>query len=272
MIICFVVNKFFSLCVCVQLSTQKTRFPVSERSLLGDVLEWPRAVWMHLKLLVRFTPDVVKRHLSPVLIPAIATKKLLQHWSQRPHRCCPPANKVETTDYGHVWACPGMSKVENIDQWHVWTCPRMSKVENTDHRHVWACPRMTHTRLMAFFWILLKQETVSGSGISWAICKSARCSRQITMPAPHYSVFYRPDALPAAQPTASKHWRQQGWVRLKILTMGKSGYAQIWPLKSTPSRGGDLGPTLVPHEFTSPMAKWWEGDETINYIFSCAQQ
>ena len=25
--------------------------------------------------------------------------------------------------------------------------------------------------------------------------------------APHRSVFYRPDALPAAQPTASKHWR-----------------------------------------------------------------
>ena len=24
---------------------------------------------------------------------------------------------------------------------------------------------------------------------------------------PHNSVFYRPDALPAAQPTASKHWR-----------------------------------------------------------------
>ena len=28
-----------------------------------------------------------------------------------------------------------------------------------------------------------------------------------TMPAPHHSVFYRPDALPAAQPTASKNWR-----------------------------------------------------------------
>ena len=58
-------------------------------------------------------------------------------------------------------------------------------------------------------WILLKQETVSGSGISWAICKSAPRSRQITTPARHHSVFYRPDALPAAQPTASKHWREQ---------------------------------------------------------------
>jgi len=63
----------------------------------------------------------------------------------------------------------------------------------------------THTRLTALLlglpgwvgtrkpkpnWILLKQETVSGSGISWAICKSAPCSRQITTPAPHHSVFF----------------------------------------------------------------------------------
>ena len=46
-------------------------------------------------------------------------------------------------------------------------------------------------------------QKVSGSGVSWAICKSAPCSSQITTPAPHHSVFYRPDALPAAQPTAS---------------------------------------------------------------------
>ena len=55
----------------------------------------------------------------------------------------------------------------------------------------------THTRLTALFpglpgwagtrkvkpiWILQKQETVSGSSISWAICKSAPRSRQITTP------------------------------------------------------------------------------------------
>ena len=68
----------------------------------------------------------------------------------------------------------------------------------------WAC-----TRKVKPIWILLKQETVSGSGVSWAICKSAPRSRQITMPVPHHSVFYRSDALPAAQPTASKHWRQE---------------------------------------------------------------
>ena len=65
-------------------------------------------------------------------------------------------------------------------------------------------PGWAGTRKVKAIWILLKQETVSGSGISWAICKSAPSSRQITTPAPHHSVFYRPDALPAAQPTASK--------------------------------------------------------------------
>ena len=67
-------------------------------------------------------------------------------------------------------------------------------------------PGWAGTRKVKPIWSLLKQETVSGSGISWAIYKSAPCSRQITTPAPHHSVFYRPDALPAAQPTVSKHW------------------------------------------------------------------
>jgi len=60
-------------------------------------------------------------------------------------------------------------------------------------------PRWAGTRKVKPIWISLKQETVSGSGISWAVCKSAPRSRQITMPAPHRSVFYRLDALPAAQ-------------------------------------------------------------------------
>jgi len=42
---------------------------------------------------------------------------------------------------------------------------------------------------------LQEKETENGSGISWAICKSAPRLRQITTPAPHHSVFYRPDAL-----------------------------------------------------------------------------
>ena len=68
-------------------------------------------------------------------------------------------------------------------------------------------PGWAGTRKVQSIWILLKQETVGGSRISWAMCKSSPRSRQITMPTPHCSDFYRPDALPDAQPTASKHWR-----------------------------------------------------------------
>jgi len=44
----------------------------------------------------------------------------------------------------------------------------------------------------------VQKETVSGSGISWRMCKSAPRSRQTTTPATHHSVIYKPDA-PAAQ-------------------------------------------------------------------------
>jgi len=50
-------------------------------------------------------------------------------------------------------------------------------------------PGWAGTRMVKSIWILLKQEAVSDIGISWAICKFAPRSRQITMPAPHHSVF-----------------------------------------------------------------------------------
>ena len=69
---------------------------------------------------------------------------------------------------------------------------------------VCVCLTHIHTRLMAIFpglpgwagtrkakpiWILLKRVTVSGSGVSWNICKSAPRSRQTTTPTPHHSFF-----------------------------------------------------------------------------------
>ena len=51
-------------------------------------------------------------------------------------------------------------------------------------------------------WILLKQEAVSGSGISWALYKSAPRSRQITMPAPHHLIFLQA-GRPSCHPTNS---------------------------------------------------------------------
>ena len=68
-------------------------------------------------------------------------------------------------------------------------------------------PRWAGTGKVKPVWISLKQETVSGSGISWAVWKSAPRSRQITMPAPHHSVL---QAGCPSQQTASKHWRQFG--------------------------------------------------------------
>ena len=71
------------------------------------------------------------------------------------------------------------------------------------------CPGMPNwagTREVKPIWILLKQEAMSVSGISWAMCKFAPCRRQ---PCQHPPLsFYRPGAVRAAQLTASKHWRQ----------------------------------------------------------------
>ena len=94
------------------------------------------------------------------------------------------------------------------------------------HTHPFNGPLSGTTRVSQYrkvkpIWILLKQDTVSGSGISWAICKSAPCSRQTTMPAPHHSVFYRPDSilLPNQQ---------------RLSTEGKSHYLKNLQLDSKP--------------------------------------
>jgi len=52
---------------------------------------------------------------------------------------------------------------------------------------------------------LLKQETVSGSGISWVhmqVCTALHTDNNASTPP---LSFYRPDALPATQPATSKH-------------------------------------------------------------------
>ena len=62
------------------------------------------------------------------------------------------------------------------------------------HTHPFNGPLSGTTRVSRYqkgkpIWILLKQYTVSGSGISWAICKSAPCCRQTTTPAPTTQFF-----------------------------------------------------------------------------------
>jgi len=48
----------------------------------------------------------------------------------------------------------------------------------------------------------LEQETVSCCGISWAICKYCTSLQTDNHASTPPLIFYRPDALPAAQPTA----------------------------------------------------------------------
>ena len=109
------------------------------------------------------------------------------------------------------WEC----RPQNVDHWrqfcwlnwykHKLRLNRKGNWYWHTHTHLFngpflGLPRWAGTREVKPIWILLKQETVSGSDMSWAICKSAPCSRQITTPAPHYSVFTgRMPLLPPSQ-------------------------------------------------------------------------
>jgi len=66
-------------------------------------------------------------------------------------------------------------------------------------------PGWTGTKKVKPIWILLKQETVSGSGISWAtmqVCTSLQTDNHASTPPLR---FLQAGCLPAAQPTVSKH-------------------------------------------------------------------
>ena len=89
--------------------------------------------------------------------------------------------------------------------WH-WPWRQRKRKHTHTHTRVTALfpglPGWAGTRKVKPIWILLKQETVSGSGISWAICKSASRSRQITMPVPQHSSFLQA-GCPSCRPTNS---------------------------------------------------------------------
>ena len=100
---------------------------------------------------------------------------------------------------------------------HAHTDPQRQPKTQQQKIHIYPYTRLTAlcpglpgragTRKAKLIWILLKQETVSGSGISWAICKSAPRSRQITTPASHHSVFLQagcPSCRPANSDKALK--------------------------------------------------------------------
>ena len=90
--------------------------------------------------------------------------------------------------------CPTLTHMPrtNCSTWTTKVVGNNLKIVYTHTRLTALCPGLpgwAGTRKVKPIWILLKKETVSGSGISWTVCKSAPCSRQITTPAPHRSVF-----------------------------------------------------------------------------------
>jgi len=119
-------------------------------------------------------------------------------------RCGSWVQRVSNSDSDVMQSrCSGPRMLDSHRHWWIWTHQFFTKyglpaLRQHTHTHPFNDP-FSGTRKVKPIWILLKQQTVSGSGISWDICMSAPRSRQTTTPAPHHSVFYRPDALPAAQ-------------------------------------------------------------------------
>ena len=100
------------------------------------------------------------------------------------------------------------NKTNHKCEWYALLCDAYSKPNATHthtHTHLTALfpglPRWAGTRKVKANWILLKQETVSGSGISSAICKSASRSRQILL----------------RYPTAQCNWRHKNQRHKKVL-------------------------------------------------------
>ena len=101
-------------------------------------------------------------------------------------------------------AAPASISLRGVRQ----NAPNYQTPPSETHTHTFNGPLSRTTRLSRYtrkvkpIWILLKQETVSGSGFSWATCKSAPRSGQITTPAPHHSVFT--DRMPFLPPNQQR--------------------------------------------------------------------
>jgi len=110
------------------------------------------------------------------------------------------------------------------------------------HTHLTALcpglPRWAGTRKVKPVWILLKQDTMSGIGISWAICKSASRSRQITTPVPHHTVFLQ-IGCPSCRPTSTEPVKENVPMVINLQT------TCIWV---------DISVTNVSKSFTDKMA------------------
>ena len=100
--------------------------------------------------------------------------------------------------YRYLYQGRSINELQNAVFWLIF---KISHTHTLTHLTA-ICPGLpgwASTRKVKASWILLKQETVSGSGISLDICKSAPLSSQITMPAPP----------PGQMPFLSPHQQRQ---------------------------------------------------------------
>ena len=79
---------------------------------------------------------------------------------------------------------------------------------------------------------LVEQVTVTGSGISWAICKSAPHPRQITIPASHHSVFT--GRMPFLPPNQQHQSAEGGVLLIKWLNTKVSYWLSFWQFLGHP--------------------------------------
>ena len=72
--------------------------------------------------------------------------------------------------------------------------------------------------------------------------KSCKAPVKSSPPTNQHPVFYRPDALPVAQPTVSKHWREKYHIPWTCLPQAHLGVFQLclWPLIAPGYLGGEL--------------------------------
>jgi len=85
-------------------------------------------------------------------------------------------------------------------------CMQSAMIPTYDHTHPFNRPLSGTTRVSRYQKgkanLDFTEARDSGSGISWAVCKSASGSRQITIPAPHHSSFLQA-GCPSCRPTNS---------------------------------------------------------------------
>ena len=133
------------------------------------------------------------------------------------------------------------------------------------------CTWWAGTKKVKPIWILLKQERLSGSGITWAVCKSAPRSREITTPAPNHSVFLQAgclscrrtnsvNALSEGKPPASGTYKTLTQYSQHIQLCYRSTHTcsiTVW--KRTLTR-------LLTSDVSSCAVYQWDGDEAAGRL------